>query len=229
MSIARSRSRKGCCADELPRALRRARCSGRVPGRPRSGSSAARRSSSSRGISTCAKGSWTRSASAGPRQRARASRSRAAASSGAAGAPPRPAPRSGAGRARRAQPGSGNPARCVTITSCGASALRSCETWNCRALRDGLGRLRAPELVDQPVCRDDLVRAREQDGEQRPLPGAAERERTALLDDLERSQNAELHLFSSTQPRLRGASAPASTLLARRKQHRLGAGGRLQP
>ena len=41
------------------------------------------------------------------------------------------------------------------------------------------GRLCAPELVDQPVGRDDLVRAREQQGEQRALPRAAERERTA--------------------------------------------------
>jgi len=63
----------------------------------------------------------------------------------------------------------------------------------------------------------------------RSLPGAAEPERTALLDDLERSQNAELHVFSSTQPRLSGASAPGSIILARRQQHRLGAGGRLQP
>ena len=59
------------------------------------------------------------------------------------------------------------------------------------------GRLGAPELVDEPVCRDDLVRTREQECEKRPLPRAAERERTALLDDLERSQDAELHVFSS--------------------------------
>ena len=59
------------------------------------------------------------------------------------------------------------------------------------------GRLRAPELVDEPVCRDDLVRAREKEREKCPLPCAAERERTALLDDLERSQDAELHVSSS--------------------------------
>ena len=59
----------------------------------------------------------------------------------------------------------------------------------------GSGRLCAPELVDEPVCRDDLVRTREQECEKRPLPRAAERERTALLDDLERSQDAELHVF----------------------------------
>lgn len=47
------------------------------------------------------------------------------------------------------------------------------------------GRLRAPELVDEPVCRDDFVRTREQECEQRPLPHAAEREHAAVLDDLE--------------------------------------------
>ena len=75
--------------------------------------------------------------------------------------------------------------------------MRSCETWYCSALAAAVGRLCAPELVDEPVCRDDLVRTREQEGEQRPLPRAAERERTALLDDLEWSQDAELHVFSS--------------------------------
>ena len=59
------------------------------------------------------------------------------------------------------------------------------------------GRLCAPELVDEPVRRDDLVRTREQEREQGPLPRAAERERTALLDHLERSQDAELHVFFS--------------------------------
>ena len=76
--------------------------------------------------------------------------------------------------------------------------MRSCETWYCSALAAALGGCCAPELVDEPVCRDDLVRTREQECEKRPLPRAAERERTALLDDLERSQDAELHVFSSS-------------------------------
>jgi Protein kinase domain len=61
-----------------------------------------------------------------------------------------------------------------------------------------------PQLFDQPVGRDDLVRAGEQQGQQRPLPRSAERERTALLDDLERSQDPELHV-----------SSPAATLAPR--------------
>ena len=96
------------------------------------------------------------------------------------------------------------------------------------------GRLCAPELVDEPVRRDDLVRTGEKECEQRPLPRAAEWERTALLDDLERSQDAELHVSSaarsgcggdantasSAQPRLSGASVSASTIRGRRPQRR---------
>ena len=78
-------------------------------------------------------------------------------------------------------------------------------------VRGRAGRPSAPQLLDQPVCRHDLVRAREQEGEQRPLPRAAEREHTALLDDLERSQDAELHVFSSCTPAvLRGDAHPVT-------------------
>jgi hypothetical protein len=54
-------------------------------------------------------------------------------------------------------------------------------------------RLRAPELVDQPVGRDDLVGGGEEQDEERPQPRSLERERTIAVDDLERSQDPELH------------------------------------
>jgi hypothetical protein len=60
----------------------------------------------------------------------------------------------------------------------------------------GPGRMRSPELVDEPVCRDDLVRTGEKEREKCPLPRAAKRERMAMLDDLERPQDSELHVFS---------------------------------
>jgi len=56
------------------------------------------------------------------------------------------------------------------------------------------GRLSAPERVDEPVCRNDLVRTREKEGEERPLPCPAERERAGPLDNLERSEDAKLHV-----------------------------------
>jgi hypothetical protein len=54
-------------------------------------------------------------------------------------------------------------------------------------------RLGSPELVDEAIVGDDLVRTGKQDGEKCPLSRSAEREQTPFLDDLERSQDPELH------------------------------------
>jgi hypothetical protein len=59
-------------------------------------------------------------------------------------------------------------------------------------------RLRSPELVDQPVAGDDLVRTREQHREQGPLPRSPEGDRATSLDDLERSEDPELHASPRT-------------------------------
>jgi len=53
-------------------------------------------------------------------------------------------------------------------------------------------RLLAPERVDQPVARDDLVRVQQQAGEERRLPTLSEPDGTACVDDFERSENAKL-------------------------------------
>jgi hypothetical protein len=45
-------------------------------------------------------------------------------------------------------------------------------------------RVLTPELVDQPVARDDLVRVQQQDRQHRALLAAGERELTALVNDL---------------------------------------------
>ena len=45
-----------------------------------------------------------------------------------------------------------------------------------------------PQLVDQPLRRDDVVGVQQQDGEQRPLLAAAEHERTIVLDHLQRAK-----------------------------------------
>jgi hypothetical protein len=83
-------------------------------------------------------------------------------------------------------------------------------------VRGSPGRLRSPELVDEAIARDNLVRAGQQNGEKRPLSRSAERERTPSLDDLERSQDPELHGVSGgdgntspacPQQTLSGASA----------------------
>jgi hypothetical protein len=59
-----------------------------------------------------------------------------------------------------------------------------------RRLR-GWRRRSAPELVDEPVDRDDLVAVDEQEREQRALLPAGKRERDTSLRDLERPQHSE--------------------------------------
>ena len=62
---------------------------------------------------------------------------------------------------------------------------------------DLLGRFRrllTPELVDDPIDGDHLVPMQEQEGEKRTRPRAAERDGTAILGDLERAQQPELHM-----------------------------------
>jgi hypothetical protein len=50
----------------------------------------------------------------------------------------------------------------------------------------------APDGLDEAVGCDDLVRAEEEEREDRALPLSAQRERMPVGDDLQRSKNAEL-------------------------------------
>ena len=61
----------------------------------------------------------------------------------------------------------------------------------------GGGRPVSPELVHQPVARDDLVRVQKQQRKQRPLARAAERQRPAVAGHLQRSKDPELHLVDA--------------------------------
>ena len=58
-----------------------------------------------------------------------------------------------------------------------------------RRARRGLAR---PELVDQPIGGDDLVRVEKQERKERALLAVAQHDRLAMLDDLERSEQPEL-------------------------------------
>ena len=50
----------------------------------------------------------------------------------------------------------------------------------------------APDRVDQPVTRDDLASLQEKAVEQQHLPAGAERHCAAVVEDLERPEDAEL-------------------------------------
>ncbi len=95
------------------------------------------------------------------------------------------------------------------------------------ALRDRRRRRLAPDLVDQPVGRDDLVGVQQQDREQGTLARAAERQRAAVRVGLHRSEQPELHRGSFTAPhpeRLPGPArvrriGPRGAVPARRSGH----------
>src|SRR5205823_5198543 len=57
----------------------------------------------------------------------------------------------------------------------------------------------APEVVDEPIGRDDLVRPRQQQGEQRPLTLASEGERPFAIDGLQGAKDPELHRSAGSQ------------------------------
>ena len=55
-----------------------------------------------------------------------------------------------------------------------------------------------PELVHEPVARDDLVRVKEQQRQKRPLPRAANRHRAIAVAYVEGAEDAEVHLGGSS-------------------------------
>src|SRR5262245_1281847 len=60
---------------------------------------------------------------------------------------------------------------------------------------DGSFRWRVtPELVDQTLYRDRMVRVEEEEGEERTLSPRAEHQGFAVLDDIERAKDSELHV-----------------------------------
>src|SRR5262249_33969001 len=85
-----------------------------------------------------------------------------------------------------------------------------------QALR-AFGRSLAPQAVDEPVARDDLVRVQEQKRLQRALLRPAKGHRPAVNPDLDRAEHRELHRLSyafckpfSTFLRQRGSSIGSS-------------------
>ncbi|MGH3134980.1 MAG: hypothetical protein ACRDPV_00625 [Gaiellaceae bacterium] len=69
-----------------------------------------------------------------------------------------------------------------------------------------LRRMLVPELVDEPVARDDLVRMNDQDTEQRALTGAAQGDLPAVPPRLQRPENPELE--RAVRAVVRGANVP---------------------
>ncbi len=81
----------------------------------------------------------------------------------------------------------------AALDALGAEGLAKVRRVALERVAGRLGRLLAPHLVDQDLGRDEVVRAQEQVGEDRPLLRAAERDRAVPLGDLQRPEDAELH------------------------------------
>jgi hypothetical protein len=76
--------------------------------------------------------------------------------------------------------------------------------------RAGRGLALAPQRIHQPVRGDDLPRVQEQEGQQLPLPRPADRHLGAVLQDLERPEQPELH----SSPARYGLHTHAADLMA---------------
>ena len=72
-----------------------------------------------------------------------------------------------------------------------AKVFRSCETRPWTIFGPSPGRL-SPDLVDQALGRHDLVRAQEEDREERPLLARSDVQHAAPPNDLERPEDAKL-------------------------------------
>ena len=90
------------------------------------------------------------------------------------------------------------------------------------ALRRFRRRLLAPELVDQAVDRDDLVRVHQQRGQERALLRRPERDRAARLEGLDRPEDAELHV--PAEPSTVESARTAGSLPRTRSAHAKPAG-----
>lgn len=67
-----------------------------------------------------------------------------------------------------------------------------------QAVRRLVGRMAWPQLLDQPIRRNDLIGVHEQDSQHGPGAGPCQLERLAADRDLERAEYAELHPSSPT-------------------------------
>ena len=76
----------------------------------------------------------------------------------------------------------------------------------------GRRRLLAPEVVDEPRGRHQLVRVQQQHGEHRPLLRPTQRQLTALAADRERPQDPEFHVANVTpEPENTALAEPRSS------------------
>ena len=176
-------------------------------------STAASLISSSRAIAAWAKLSYETSASAGPRHSARASRSRPEAS---AGLPVREAaPRLldqplETVEVELIRPETNRVAGRPGDERIRRQRLAEARHVDAQGSRGVTGRVYSPELVDQALAGNDLVRMEEEGGEEGALLRSADLKLAARIPNLDRSEDPKLHLTAS-----RPGTVPPVTRLKR--------------
>ena len=196
MRVPRRRSRCGCSATSRSSSLTSPACRPSASLASQSASRQAIRSSSSRAISPCANSSYATSSSGEPRHSA------SACSSGRSALFGSPAVSSARPSSRR-----------LTKRSASTSSARRLEhvAATARAQPIGFEQLAQPgdvrlqalvrrrrlhaavQVFEQPIGRNDLVAAQQQDREKRALPRAAEFQRTPIDYGLERPKDSKVH------------------------------------
>ena len=168
-------------------------CGARARDRPRSAPRAPRGADRRAGAASIwANGSDANSASAGPRHRPSASRNSPEARSASTF---RASATSDSKRSRSSSPGSTTSEiarRPGTRTPSGKSFRKPRDVRLQRRHRR-LRRLLAPEIMDQPLTRDDPVRAQQQHGENRPLTLTSQRKRPIARAHLQRAKHSKVH------------------------------------
>src|SRR5207245_8125829 len=94
-------------------------------------------------------------------------------------------------------------AEAIAMTLClerGAQRLAQARDLHTQRLEPGGRLLLSPEVLEQAVAGDDLVRAQQQETEQRALTVTTKRKRLPVTDDLERSQDPVLHQRPTQSP-----------------------------
>jgi hypothetical protein len=82
--------------------------------------------------------------------------------------------------------------RCVRLDGLGSQLLAEARDEVLERADRGLRRFSGPQLLDEPVGRDDLADAKQEQSQQGPLLRTAELELPAVDQDLERPEDAEL-------------------------------------
>ena len=82
----------------------------------------------------------------------------------------------------------------AVIDPAGIQGLPQTRDVDLNELRRARGRAGTPELIDEPIARDDLIGIQEKEGKQRALLRSPQLHRPALVPDLKRTEQPEIEL-----------------------------------